>query len=219
MIILLLSLLNNNDLLDIQDFLESTYKLKADRRSLELVFLKVIPLLSINPRVFLKALVPATEGFPLTSCDRDEDHNHIWNVFVQRILRDGYLLPGTIADLGRENLSWVVKWPEEGLKSTTVFNTLQYQGRLKTMNDIPPIALHPGASMKEVTAVMTDGSQYTMSSTDLEKITCLAPGVYSIQEASQDHRNYDLVIDETPINRFVDFLKSFSGSPFVSSGS
>ena len=57
MIILLLSLLNNDDLADIKDFLESTYGLKADRRSLELCVLKVIPLLSINPKVFLKSLV------------------------------------------------------------------------------------------------------------------------------------------------------------------
>ena len=108
MLMLLLSLLNDIDLLEIQDFLESTYKIKADRRSMEMLFLKVVPLLSINPRVFLKSLVPAIEGFPLSS-DRDEDHDHIWNVFVQRILRDNYIIPGTVTDLGRENLSWIVK--------------------------------------------------------------------------------------------------------------
>ena len=199
MIVLLLSLLNNTDLLELQDFLESTYKLKADRRNLEMLFLKVIPLLSINPRVFLKALVPATEGFPLSS-NRDEDHDHIWNVFVKRILKNGYLLPGTIDDLGRECLSWLYKWPQDGLKSTTVFDNLQYQGRLRTINDIPPIQIHPGASTEEITVIMTDLSQYTISSEDLERITCLTPGIYSIREAGVGNRNYDLNIEDTEIN-------------------
>ena len=57
MIVLLLSLVNNEDLAEIKDFLEATYGLKADRTSLELTILKVIPLMSINPRVFLRSLV------------------------------------------------------------------------------------------------------------------------------------------------------------------
>ena len=165
-----------------------------------MLFLKVIPLLSINPRVFLKALIPATESFPLSN-DKDEDHSHIWNVFVKRILRDGYLLPGTVKDLGRECLSWLYKWPEAGLKSTAVFNNLQYGGRLGTMNDIPPIVINPGgASLKEVTVVMTDLTQYTIDATDLEKIICLTPGTYSVREAGASHRNHDLIIEEYEIN-------------------
>ena len=57
MIVLLLSLVNNEDLAEIKEFLEATYGLKADRTSLELTILKVIPLISINPRVFMKSLV------------------------------------------------------------------------------------------------------------------------------------------------------------------
>lgn len=119
-VVLLLSLLNNEDLAELKDFLEATYKLKADRRNIELLILKVIPLLSINPRVFLNGLVPAIDGFPLDSGspDIDEDHSDIWNIFISRILADGYLVPGTIEDLGRKRLSWIVKWPEDGFKST-----------------------------------------------------------------------------------------------------
>ena len=132
-----------------------------------MLFLKVIPLLSINPGVFLKALIPANESFPLSD-DRDEDQSRIWNVFVKRILRDGYLLPGTVNDLGRERLSWLYQWPEAGLKSTAVFSNLLYGGRLRTMNEIPPIEINPGgASLKEVTVVMTDLAQYTVDATDL----------------------------------------------------
>ena len=199
MIVLLLSLLNDNDLSSIKEFLESTYKLKADRRSLELLILKVVPLLSINSRIFLKSLVPATEGFPLSS-DRDEDHSHIWNVFVRRILNDGYLLPASISELGREKFSWIMKWPNDGIKSTSVFNSLQFQGRLRTMNEIPPIELHPEAAMKEITAIMTDGSQYTIGYSDLEKITCVSQGIYSIQEAGPNPHNHTLIIDESQIN-------------------
>ena len=109
MVVLLLSLLNNEDLAELKDFLEATYKLKADRRDIELLILKVIPLLSINPRVFLNALVPAIDGFPLESgrTNIDEDHSNIWNMFIKRILAHGYLLPGTVDDLGRKRLSYV----------------------------------------------------------------------------------------------------------------
>ena len=57
MIVLLLSFLNNTDLAGIADFLQSTYQIKADRQHLEMLFLKVIPLSSINAKVFLPALV------------------------------------------------------------------------------------------------------------------------------------------------------------------
>jgi hypothetical protein len=107
MIVLLLSLLNDEDLSDIADFLEATYKLKAERKHLELLFLKVIPLMSINSTVFLKAMIPAIEGFPLND-DYDssnEVHAHCWDVFVRRILEQGYILPGSVLDLGREEFS------------------------------------------------------------------------------------------------------------------
>jgi hypothetical protein len=107
MIVLLLSLLNDEDLSDIGDFLESTYKLKAERKHLELLFLKVIPLMSINSKVFLKAMIPAIEGFPLND-DYDssnEAYAHCWDVFMRRILEQGYILPGSVLDLGREEFS------------------------------------------------------------------------------------------------------------------
>jgi len=111
MVVLLLSLLNNQDLLEIKDFFEATYKIKGDRRDVELMILKVIPLLSINPRVFLKALVPATDGFALDregdNTNIDERHSDIWNIFIKRLLSHGYILPGTVAELGRECLSYV----------------------------------------------------------------------------------------------------------------
>jgi hypothetical protein len=200
MIVMLLSLLNDDDLADIADFLESTYRLKADRKHLELLFLKVIPLMSINSKVFLRSLVPAFEGFPLPPKHTD---TRCWDIFVERIMKEGYLLPGTPLDLGRAEKSWIVKWPEDGFKSTQVFNNLQYAAvgcRSRTINDIPPIEVHPEASVKELPVIFTNGETYTIGKDDLERITCLTPGAYNVQEARQGGRNYDLVISEYEIN-------------------
>ena len=202
MIVLLISLLNNEDLAELKDFLEATYKLKADRRDIELLILKVIPLLSINPRVFLNALVPAIDGFPLSNgnTNADEDHSHIWNVFVKRILEHGYILPGTVDDLGRKRLSWIIQWPEDGFKSTSVFNTLQYSGRLRTINDIPPVEVHPGSGCTELTIVMTDDSKFIMSPKDLDNIVYMTPGIYPLQEIGARKLCFDLNIQETWLN-------------------
>lgn len=91
MVVVLLSLLNDQDLFKIKDFLEATYKIEADRSHLELMFLKVIPLMSINSKVFLRALVPPFEGFPLPQ-DVENDEA-AWDVFISRIQDQGYLLP------------------------------------------------------------------------------------------------------------------------------
>ena len=202
MIVLLLSLLNNEDLAEIKDFLEATYKLKADRRDIELLILKVVPLLSINPRVFLNALVPAIDGFPLESgrADTEEAHNYIGNILITRILERGYLLPGTVEELGRDTLSWIVKWPENGFNSTLIFNNLQYAGRLRAINDIPPVEVHPASDCSELTVVMTDESKYVINPRDLDNIVYMSPGRYPMQETSGAKRFLDLVIEETPLN-------------------
>ena len=202
MVVLLLSLLNNEDLAELKDFLEATYKLKADRRDIELLILKVIPLLSINPRVFLNALVPATEGFRLESGSPnvDEDHSKIWNIFIRRILLDGYLLPGTVDDLGQARRSWIVKWPEDGFKSTSIFNNLQYAGRLRAINNIPPVEVHPESDCTELTVVMTDDSKYVINPRDLDNIMFMTPGIYPMQETAERKRRFDLVIQKTQLD-------------------
>ncbi len=201
MMVLLLSLLNNEDLLEITDFLESTYKLKADRWHLELLFLKVIPLMSINSKVFLEAMVPAFEGFPLENSNLEDNYGHYWNTFVLRVLQQGYLLPGTVTDLGRDQMSWIIKWPEDGFHSSTIFNNLQYFGsRSRTINDIPPIELHPEAQLNEVTVIMTDGKKYTLSSADIDPVTYLTLGRYSVLEAHHGGRHLHLEVQEIPLN-------------------
>jgi hypothetical protein len=201
MLVLLLSFLNDSDIAEIKDMLESTYKIRADRPHLELLFLKIIPLMSINSKIFIRSLIPAFEGFPLN--ETCWDFSQCWDYFVQRLSQFGYILPGTITDLGRSDLSWIVKWPEDGFKSSIVFNNLQYSYadcRLRTINEIPPIELHPEAGMKELTVFLTNMETYIIAADDLERITCLLPGSYSVTETGQSGKNFDLEIEEYAIN-------------------
>lgn len=128
--------------------------------------------------------MPAIDGFPLESGNTniDEDHSNIWNMFMRRDPEDGYLLPGTVDDLGRKCLSCTVKWPDEGFRSTSIFNTLQYAGRLGTINDIPPVEVHPRSDCTELTVVMADDSRYVISPRDLDNIIYMSPGRYPVQE-------------------------------------
>ena len=211
MLTLLLSFLNNADLRDISGLLESTYKIKAERHHLEMLFLKVIPLMSINSKIFLEAMIPAFEGFPLQHPAQENSQGIIWDIFIQRILARGYILPGTVKDLGRDQKSWIVEWPEDGYKSTRVFKHLQYNGcPLRTINEINPIELHPEMSLNELTVHLVDGKQYTIDSRDLEKITRMDTGFYTVEEARPNGRKFDLEIEETHINSHLEeaILKS-----------
>ena len=205
MLTLLLSFLNNDDLEDIAGILEATYKIKADRKHLEILFLKVLPLMSVNSKIFLEALIPTIEGYPLQYPVHEEGESALWDFFVQRILQSGYLLPGGLENLGRETLSWVVNWPENGFKSTEIFRHLQYAGcRLKAINEISPMELHPEMSLKELTVRMIDGTQYIIDSRDLERITRMSTGKYIMVDARQNSRKHYLEIKELHVNSQVD---------------
>jgi hypothetical protein len=179
MLVLLLSFLNDDDLGEIKDFLESTYNLKADRKSLELLFLKVLPLLSINSRVFLTSMVPAFEGwYPLTGEINEEDYSHYWDVFISRILSRGYILPGKVLQLGRNPMSWCVSWGEYGFKSSDVFCNLQFSGALKAGNEIPRIddLNEKDSESANLTVILSNDENYTIRAPDYERIICLVTG-------------------------------------------
>lgn len=200
MLVLLLSLLNNQDLSELKDFLETTYHIKADRRSLELLILKVLPLMSINSKVFIKSLVIAIEG-PGIEADLDMRYpDKIWDNFVKRLLQLGYMLPATVDLLGQTDLSWVVKWSDEGVKDSHLFRNLQFDGRCRTMNEIPALDLNLNSALDEVTIVLTNGSRYVIGSTDLEHIVCMTPGQYTLTETIGRRRCNDLEINEVVVN-------------------
>lgn len=198
MLVLLLSLLNNDDLGELAEFLESTYGIKAERRDIELLILKVLPLSSINSKIFINGLVDAFEGSDIT---RDlTDQARVWNFFVQRLLLSGYIIPAGVEDLGQDGLSWVVKWPKDGIKDARYFNQLQYAGVARTLNDIPPMDLHIDTDTEERTVELTNGEKYIVGSRDYEKIVKMVQGKYSVTDANNASRNFDLEISEEYLN-------------------
>jgi len=197
-LVLLLSFLTDKDLGQLEDFLETTYGLKADRNNLEMVILKVVPLVSINSKVFMRALIPTVDAYPLPNESHPEE---VWDVFVKRILERGYLLPGTINDLGRVQNSWIVKWPVDGMSSSEVFSNLQFSGsQFTAINEIPPFEFHPEEATMEITAIMMNNERYRIEVMDLEKITCMVPGTYSVWEAGDNGRRLDMEIVEHDVN-------------------
>lgn len=201
MLVLLLSFLNDDDLVEIRPMLESTFKLQSGRRDLELLFLKVIPLASINEKLFLTSMVPAFEGFKPNEPIKPEPT--FWDTFITRILPLGYILPGTVSQLGRNPLSWIIKWPEDGFKNSFVFHNLQYDGAYQTFNDIPPIEemIDREDYNTELMTEMTNGAKCLIRTQDYEPIVCLTEGIYSVQPTQWNGNRADLAIKEEWLNQ------------------
>jgi hypothetical protein len=225
MIVLLLLFLNNDDLQDIRRFLETTYRINADRAHIEILILKVIPLMSINPTIFLEALVPAVEGYGLEHPALEPRQPEYWDTFMQNLAHRGYILPAGIESLGRAPNSWIAKWPEHGYKSTKIFKHLQYTGdKLRTINEITPVDLHPEDSFTELTVHLLNGREYTMDSRDIERVTTMSTGQYTIIDAEAGGRKVELEIEETHIsvhleqavakaNRIIDEINKILATP------
>jgi hypothetical protein len=206
MLVLLLSFLNNDDLNDLKEFLETTYNMKADRKHVEMLILKVIPLQSINPKVFMKQLIATVEDNIFLS--ETGSLSQTWDIFVQRILGEGYLLPGNTESLGRKENSWIVQWPKGkrngeplGFSSSDVFNNMQYsESSYPLLNQVPPFELHPEASYNELTVIMKNGRHYKIDAAELEKISAMVPGTYAVWEAQEGGRHCDLEILQYEVN-------------------
>ena len=201
MLVLLLSLLNDADLESISSFLEKTYRIKADRRNIEILILKVLPLQSINKSIFVREMVNAVETRPQRMPDNEE---RIWNGFIAQLLRDGYVLPGYTQQMGQLDRSWLLKFPEgEGFKDSYVFRNLQYCDEHSTINEIPPIDLSMNQRTGEVTSVLTDNNRYLIAVSDHQRITGMVFGNYSVTEAAGQKRTCDLTISEIFVNEHL----------------
>jgi hypothetical protein len=181
--------------------LEETYGIKADRQHLELLILKVLPLSSINSKIFLKALVSAFDVPQVKPSPRRSDQPIVWNIFIGSLLQRGYILPGTIDQLGGFEESWIVKWQKGGFKDSGVFKNLQYSGDSRTVNEIPPINLNPEVVSSELTVILANGGSYIVSHVDLENIIRMTPGRYSVTEAGDGGRSFDLDISDVWVNQ------------------
>ncbi|KAI9774146.1 MAG: hypothetical protein M1840_005239 [Geoglossum simile] len=204
MIVLLLSLLNDDDLSQLSGFLQSTYQLRADRWYIELVILKVLPLRSINSKVFINALIKTFEVPQLPPIPQAQDtpqtYPTVWSTFVKTLLEYECILPGTVRDLGQESGSWVIMWPSEGFKSSEVFSNLQYAGEGRIMNEIPPIRFKAESSAGEAIAIFTDQRRYTVDSEDIQKITNMVSGRYVVYPAERKAQSSILEISEEQVN-------------------
>lgn len=189
-----------DDLHELAEFLEVTYRIRAERQHLELLILKVLPLISINSKIFLNGLITAFEGPLVNPSPHVVDQPEVWRMFLLRLLRHDYMMPGTLEDLGDDNFSWVSEWPEEGHRDSSVFRHLQYSGRARTFNEIPPIDFHTEHHATEVTAIFTNGCRYIVSVEDLENIIRMVPRRFALTEALPEGRHFDLDITEVHVN-------------------
>ncbi|KAL6247167.1 hypothetical protein RBB50_005510 [Rhinocladiella similis] len=200
MLVLLLSLLNDDDLTELAEFLEVTYSIQAHRQHIELLILKVLPLMSINSKIFLRSLIIACDG-PLANPDPQlSDQPQLWSMFLHHLVDHQYILPGTLEQVGSPECSWVINWPEKGYSDSGIFKHLQYAGPARTINEIPPINLTAEYTSNEVTIILTNGCRYIVSVEDLENITRMTPRRYAVVEATPEGRSFNLDITDVQVN-------------------
>jgi hypothetical protein len=183
--------------------LQVTYGIKADRQHLELLILKVLPLSSINSKIFLHSLVAAVGG-PLTRPSHHlADQQHIWRLFVGNLLDNGYILPGNIHEVGGNDHSWVVNWPENGgFKDTSIFRHMQYAGVSRTINEIPRVDLNSETTVgAELNVKLANGGQYIVAASDHENIVRMSPGRYSVTESYHGGGSFGLEIGDVWVNQ------------------
>ncbi|KAK0278706.1 hypothetical protein LTR35_008970 [Friedmanniomyces endolithicus] len=202
MLTLLLSLLNDRDLSSMSEFVERTYGINPKRQELELLFCKVIPLTSINPKVFLQALIPAIDDINFTIRDSSKYKQH-WETLLWRLARKGYLLPGSLEDLGHPHRSWIVMWPDVGIRSSTAFGRLQLHGeKTSTFNEIPQCQFHYEPGLKTLTVLLTNSESYTIHPDDHDRISTLTAGHFDVTSC-EDASICGLLISEVVLNRDI----------------
>lgn len=156
--------------------------------------------MSINSMIFLHSLVTAFDGPLVNPSSHLSDQPRIWSIFLQRLLKHKYILPGTIEQVGGDENSWIVKWPQGGYSNSSIFKNLQYAGSSRTINEIPSINLNAEYNSNEVTAIFTNGCRYIVSIEDLENLTRMSPRRYAVIEATEEGRSFDLDITDVHVN-------------------
>jgi hypothetical protein len=68
-------------------------------------------------------------------------------------------------------------------------------------NDIPPFSLSAEFESKELTITLENGLRYIFSSADLDNVTQMTPGKYSVDEVADGGRSFDLNINNTRLNQ------------------
>ncbi|EME77721.1 uncharacterized protein MYCFIDRAFT_179218 [Pseudocercospora fijiensis CIRAD86] len=188
---LLLSMLSNVDIRQMSDFLDATYGITADRPNIEILFLKVIPLASINSKVFLSSVVPAVLGYKVDK-KAIEDEAQCWETLLKKLAEKGYLLPGTVDDLGRNEHSWLYQWPtkdEDRIRSSHIFGRLQLHGEnLRGFNEILTVKVGTESDEKELTIYLQyfPDRAFSIAASDYEHLHCLDPREYILQDTAEE---------------------------------
>jgi hypothetical protein len=192
MLVVLLSLLNDDDLQELKPFIEHTYHILVDRANMELLILKVLPMASINAFTFIANVIPRIA--PMLAGKESSDNSTLeaqisvlsstWDKLLKDLLDRGYFLPGSVSQLGGNSNSWSIVWPEGGIKSSSVFKHLQYSGSgggILTFNQIPRIEemMENESVSPDITVLLTNNRKYVIQAPDYDRILCLVPGKYS----------------------------------------
>lgn len=92
MLVMLLALLNDQDLEIVSGLLETTFKVPGDREGIELLILKVLPLASINSKVFMEGLLE-TCGYMVSDVALEEPMRQLeqWQRLQQDFAEKGYI--------------------------------------------------------------------------------------------------------------------------------
>ncbi len=162
----------------------------------------MIPLTSINPKVFLQALIPAIDDINFTIRDSSKYKQH-WETLLWRLARKGYLLPGSLEDLGHPHRSWIVMWPDVGIRSSTAFGRLQLHGeKTSTFNEIPQCQFHYEPGLKTLTVLLTNSESYTIHPDDHDRISTLTAGHFDVTSC-EDASICGLLNSEVVLNRDI----------------
>jgi hypothetical protein len=100
MLVFLLSLLNDTDLERLRPSLEKSYDLKADRQSIELALLKVLTYEAVGPYSFLTGVIDTVRMKRVEIEDTVEAKKRKWVIFLEEIVRLGWILPGPANQVG-----------------------------------------------------------------------------------------------------------------------
>jgi hypothetical protein len=177
MLIILSSLLDNKDLEEMHPFLEETYRIRASRQDIELLFLKILPLKAADPRQLLDSVVYCFGSTDGTSVPESITLPNRWRALIRLLISLNYILPRNLDQLGAPEASWMIEWPQEGFTDSTIFHNLQYAGPYYTFNEIPPLDIGTEEVQNWFSIVLVVGTQFKVSNDHMRQIEHMEPGI------------------------------------------
>lgn len=228
MTVMLVALLNNTDLAKISKLLESSFKIPGNRQDVEVLIMKTLPLQAVNAEVFMKGLYATYKPMERELSYDYQQLSFVWKKLMEDLAKRGYILPSPVVSTGFQSeaaeddldaqfdedsdedddgagggsatRSWMMKWPNDGICSSTVFRNIQHDGRIRTdedtnktsiraMNDIPYLDATPGSASEVVDVLFSNKIRYRIPLVLQECISTMKPGDYHIREIDSENAN------------------------------